>query len=66
MPQITDPVVQAQLEIDMRSGNVPRFSTTDVEQAQAFVDYFNTLTGSTAMELVVHTTYSYKIINPEE
>lgn len=65
MPQITDPALQAQLQEDARLGNVPQWSSTDLDQANAFIAYFNALTESTAMELVTHTSYSYKINPPE-
>lgn len=64
MPEITDPAIQAQLKADTERGLVPPWDATNLERAQAFVDYFNTLTESDSMELVTVTTYSYKINPP--
>lgn len=61
---ITDPAIRAQLEADIRAGRVPVWNPNNQTQAQAFINYFNTLTNSTAMRLVTKTTYAFEIINP--
>ena len=63
---ITDPELQSQLEADYRAGRVPRWNPNDADEAQAYVTYFNTLTGTDAMRLVPTTTYKFEIIIPEE
>lgn len=59
---ILDPTMLAQLRADMQNGIVPAWNPNDRDQAQAFVNYFNDLTGvDDAMQLVEHTTYTFKI-----
>lgn len=65
MPQFTDPDIQAQYEAAVRNGTAPTFSTTDQAAAQAFVDFYNTLTNSNTVRLVTKTTYSFEVINTE-
>lgn len=64
MPEITDPAIQAQLKADTEAGIVPKWNANSLDEAQAFVDYFNALTESDRMELVTVTTYQYKINPP--
>ena len=62
---LTDPAIQAQLDLDYQEGRVPVWSSISLDEAQAYIDYFNTLTGGENMRLITKTTYEFEIINPE-
>ena len=62
---LTDPAIQAQLDLDYQEGRVPDWDSNDEAKAQAYINYFNTLTGDENMRLVVKTTYEFEIVNPE-
>ena len=62
---LTDPAIQAQLDHDYKEGRVPQWDSNNLDRAQAYIDYFNTLTGGENMRLIVKTTYEFEIVNPE-